>query len=276
MAAGVTETEVHAAADAIVARRERPTIERIRAELGRGSPNTVNRHLDTWWAMLSGRLDSGSAGDVPAEIVELAAKIWKQVLPKASQLAADQLTEARAALEVRATEVDAQLQAVDRQRQELAGARIALDQRIGELEAALKASERSASDLRESAGQQAKELRDANREIQRLSAAAGKSDAAHAIEVAKLTERLAGNEKRLMERLTTEIEGRQRDRQSAEKQARRLEEQLQKSQAQLLAQSNAAIEVQAGVRTELDSLRKAVSAGGAAKRIRSQKAVRRR
>lgn len=46
MARGITEEDVHKAADAIVGRGERPTIERIRAELGRGSPNTVNRYLD--------------------------------------------------------------------------------------------------------------------------------------------------------------------------------------------------------------------------------------
>ena len=71
MARGITEEEVHQAADAIVARGERPTIERIRAELGRGSPNTVNRHLDAWWAQLSKRL-APQADDLPGEIVDLA------------------------------------------------------------------------------------------------------------------------------------------------------------------------------------------------------------
>ena len=46
MERGITEEDVRGAADAIVGRGERPTIDRIRAELGRGSPNTVNRHLD--------------------------------------------------------------------------------------------------------------------------------------------------------------------------------------------------------------------------------------
>ena len=46
MERGITEEDVRGAADAIVGRGERPTIDRIRAELGRGSPNNVNRHLD--------------------------------------------------------------------------------------------------------------------------------------------------------------------------------------------------------------------------------------
>lgn len=47
MARGITESDVHAAADQLVAAGERPTIERIRAHLGTGSPNTVLRWLET-------------------------------------------------------------------------------------------------------------------------------------------------------------------------------------------------------------------------------------
>ncbi|MBW0171062.1 MAG: DNA-binding protein [Hydrogenophaga sp.] len=38
---GVQVDEVWSAADAVLAQGERPTIERVRAHLGRGSPNTV-------------------------------------------------------------------------------------------------------------------------------------------------------------------------------------------------------------------------------------------
>ena len=41
MARGITEEDVHSAADALVCAGERPTVERIRAHLGTGSPNTV-------------------------------------------------------------------------------------------------------------------------------------------------------------------------------------------------------------------------------------------
>jgi len=37
MARGITESDVHTAADELVARGERPTVERIRAHLGTGS-----------------------------------------------------------------------------------------------------------------------------------------------------------------------------------------------------------------------------------------------
>ncbi|MDP9130395.1 MAG: DNA-binding protein [Candidatus Binatota bacterium] len=270
MAAGVTESDVHAAADAIVARRERPTIERIRAELGRGSPNTVNRHLDSWWAALSGRL-GGQVPEVdgmPPEIVELAAKIWRQVLPKATQAASEQLAQAQGGLVEREKALESQVRQLASDREAFAASRIALDQRIGELEAALKASQGSNQELRQRVGDQAQELKAANAEIQRLTKAVAKAETAHASEVGRLSERLAGNEKRLMDRLTGEIEGRQKDRSAAEKQIRRLEDQLKASQAQLLAHSSATIEAQAGVRSELDSLRKAVTGSKTSSRAR--------
>lgn len=80
MTKGITETQVHAAADALVAAGERPTVERIRAHLGTGSPNTVTRWLDTWWQALGARLTAqqtmASIPDAPAEIATLAGQWW--------------------------------------------------------------------------------------------------------------------------------------------------------------------------------------------------------
>ncbi|MCC4634776.1 DNA-binding protein [Xanthomonas dyei] len=53
---GITESDVHGVADALVADGERPTVERIRAYLGTGSPNTVVRWLETWWQGLGARV----------------------------------------------------------------------------------------------------------------------------------------------------------------------------------------------------------------------------
>lgn len=56
MPKGISEIDVHQAADALVTQGERPTVERIRAHLGTGSPNTVTRWLETWWGSLASRL----------------------------------------------------------------------------------------------------------------------------------------------------------------------------------------------------------------------------
>ena len=46
---GVRPIDVEQAADALLRAGERPTIEKVRARLGTGSPNTINPLLDLWW-----------------------------------------------------------------------------------------------------------------------------------------------------------------------------------------------------------------------------------
>ena len=77
MARGITEADVFKAADTLLARGERPTIERVRQELGSGSPNTVNRHLDAWWSSLARRMQGGSSSSaVPATLLELCERLY--------------------------------------------------------------------------------------------------------------------------------------------------------------------------------------------------------
>lgn len=88
---GVTEEQVHTAADALTLRGERPTIERVRAELGTGSPNTLIRHLDTWWAQLGGRLSAQhvqvAMPDAPTSVAQAASSMWRLALDHARFLA---------------------------------------------------------------------------------------------------------------------------------------------------------------------------------------------
>lgn len=79
---GVSSTDVERAADALLRSGERPTIEKIRAALGGGSPNTINPHLDTWWKRLAARLDSGPAAlhRLPESVAHVAEALWMQAL----------------------------------------------------------------------------------------------------------------------------------------------------------------------------------------------------
>ena len=87
MARGITETDVHTAADEIVAAGERPTVERIRAHLGTGSPNTVTRWLDTWWKQLGDRLQKQQAHralpQAPDAVASLAGEWWSLAMEHA-------------------------------------------------------------------------------------------------------------------------------------------------------------------------------------------------
>lgn len=258
MARGITEEEVHQAADAIVGRGERPTIERIRAELGRGSPNTVNRHLDAWWAQLSKRL-APQADDLPGEIVDLARRIWKQVLPKATEIVQARLGDAATAVSARGERLAQSEAELEQQRRQVAETRIALDRRIGELEAALSARDEALQDAKRAGQRTIAELKAAQADAAAAKAALTKAQAAHAVEASKLSERLAGTEKRLMERLAQEKAARDVEGTTARRRIKSLEEDLRATRRFLDEQSAAALQLQASVGTELDGLRKMLS-----------------
>ena len=103
MARGITQDQVNAAIDALVVAGERPTIERVRAALGTGSPNTLTRMLDTWWAALGDRLSlqrqKVAMPDAPCEVSALASQLWEQALRSACVEAHNALEGERARME---------------------------------------------------------------------------------------------------------------------------------------------------------------------------------
>lgn len=84
MARGITENDVWTASDALLLEGARPTIERVRQKIGRGSPNTVSPYLDTWFKRLGGRIkDSGAfsaPSDVPDPVQHAAKQVWDVAL----------------------------------------------------------------------------------------------------------------------------------------------------------------------------------------------------
>ena len=99
MAVGVPENEVFAAADAVLARGERPTVERVRLELGRGSPARVGGLLDQWWARLAERLNGETRlPALPAEVAQAFVAIWQQAIHLAQGVAEQSLDQHRQVL----------------------------------------------------------------------------------------------------------------------------------------------------------------------------------
>lgn len=251
MARGITEEQVHQAADAIVARGERPTIERIRAELGRGSPNTVNRHLDAWWAQLPKRL-APQIDDLPSEVVDLARKVWHQVLPRAMELTERRLRDTASALEARRVRLE-------EDEAKFAQERIALDRRIGELEAEAATQGHALHEAQLARKSLLGELETARAEALSIKASLGEIEMKHAVLTSKLSERLAGTERRLMERLAEEKSARDLERAAATKRLKDLQGELSAlREDNRLHQAGASLAVE--LKSELDSLRKLLTA----------------
>ncbi|WP_081857958.1 DNA-binding protein [Thiomonas sp. FB-Cd] len=84
MARGITEHDVFAACDALLLAGARPTIDRVRQSIGRGSPNTVSPMLDAWFKGLGRRLQDPGAfaapPDVPEPILQAAQHFWETAL----------------------------------------------------------------------------------------------------------------------------------------------------------------------------------------------------
>lgn len=86
---GVSQAEVTQAADLLLFEGVRPTIEKIRVRLGRGSPNTVSPMLDHWFATIGKRMEghgfgaeTASAG-LPPPVAQLARELWEAALAQA-------------------------------------------------------------------------------------------------------------------------------------------------------------------------------------------------
>ncbi len=81
MTRGINEKDVFKACDALVLAGERPTIERVRQKIGRGSPNTVSPMLDAWFKGLGLRLQDPGAfappSDVPEPVLQAAQHFWE-------------------------------------------------------------------------------------------------------------------------------------------------------------------------------------------------------
>jgi hypothetical protein len=132
---GVALGDVCHAADTLLRAGERPTVEKIRAAIGSGSPNTVGPLLDSWWKRLSARLDAGPAAlhRLPESVAHVAEALWMQALDEGRR---------RAHLELKASERSA----ADQQ-QNLEVRSHVLSLREGELDSRLRDREHTVAGL---------------------------------------------------------------------------------------------------------------------------------
>ena len=191
MPKGITQDQVNAAADALVTAGERPTVEKIRARLGTGSPNTVTRMLEVWRQGLALRLqDALSVPELPADVGNAMTGVWRLAVDHASGLAQARLQQERDALNAAYADVERerihlstrQLEA-DAAQARVAAERNAAVQRCADLEARLAEAQVEKDELRQQRDrlQQMADQRAAD--IERLSALRA------ALEVAAVKER---------------------------------------------------------------------------------------
>lgn len=172
MAVGVPETEVFAAADAVLERGERPTVERVRQELGRGSPARVGALLDQWWERLAQRLRGETRlPALPTEISQAFVAVWQQAMLLAEGVAEQALAERRAVIEAERLRVaaveDEARQLIAQARQQVAAgqaAQHAVETRLADLELLLAQQQAQLADQQNRCAELAEERRAALQE----------------------------------------------------------------------------------------------------------------
>lgn len=99
---GIQQEDVWSAADSLIADGLRPTIERVRQKIGRGSPNTVSPMLESWFATLATRLGVNKQDDAPGNIPEALQQAlktaWEIALSKGREVSALEITQTQADL----------------------------------------------------------------------------------------------------------------------------------------------------------------------------------
>jgi len=144
---GIQEDDVWGAADALLAEGLRPTIERVRQKIGRGSPNTVSPLLERWFASLAARLAGGTdpsanlaaghdADGVPVSVRNATRLLWETARREAQELQ-------RQAMEATRRQLDDAQESLRGGQAELAQREAAFAQARASLDAALASSQQA-------------------------------------------------------------------------------------------------------------------------------------
>lgn len=195
MPRGVTEQDVFEAADALLARGERPTIERVRQELGSGSPNTINPHLDTWWAALGKRIGGVQAPGLPPALLQAFLRFYGELRDQA-------FAEAQVTLAEQRRLAEEAKQALESCKEEMATERLSLQTTIATLRGELTRLGDAGQALTRQVAQQQVDVNNASQKAaqaaEQLRRAQGEHEraiAASKAELDRIREQWQGNEK---------------------------------------------------------------------------------
>lgn len=240
MSRGITEQDVWNAADALLVEGARPTIERVRQKIGRGSPNTVSPHLDAWFSRLGARIADPQAfrapePAAPEPVRALAEQLWQTAQALAHQ-----------AVEARALDAEARARAAEDARDAARSAQSLAEQRAQALAAELDA-------LRLAHAAEHASLTERLLALQRHAeaSAADLADARqrHATDLADAAQRVTHAERRAAADMDRERQARlhaeQLSRDARAEFDRTLADERARAQAQFLAQAQAASRLEA-------------------------------
>lgn len=195
----IQRDDVWAAADALLLEGKRPTIERVRQKIGRGSPNTVSPMLEEWFATLGPRMaqlkgsgtgpvaEEGGGASAPAPVLQAAQALWDAAMHQAVDAAQTQLAQEREQLQAARQALDAERNALVQEQAAVAQQRASLEQSLAVAHAQIKMQgarlaelEQGARQKDQFAAQQQQRLQALEQELFASRKARDEADRAHA------------------------------------------------------------------------------------------------
>lgn len=210
MAIGVQESDVWAAADAVLLAGEQPTVERVRRHLGRGSPNTVGPYLKAWFRGLGERLvgSTRTDSDLPDVLLNAVTTAWRQSVDLARDEAAKEAADVRAGLEAEAAALTRARHALSQEQERLRRREVDLEAAVraaqGQAQAAeqrLQSSEANVQELAQSLRTTQTRLHEEQGRVAALQKALTSAQDAHADAVLTLENRHATHERRWLSQI---------------------------------------------------------------------------
>lgn len=272
MTRGITEDDVWQAADALLMEGSRPTIERVRQKIGRGSPNTVSPLLDTWFKRLGTRVRDPRAFAKPSRIPEPVAKaaehFWDVALSAARQersqaleAQAEHLRRETEALHERQDQHARDVAAFQTQRAQLESVLATMRQQLDEARDQLADSRRQAAERSAEAQAARTSAEQTLARVQRLQEQLDAQRAAADEERTRSAERAAANERRLTLEVDRAREALKAAQAEAESGARRLKAEAEQLRTELFSSREEFIGLERArqqLQAEMDGCRQAL------------------
>ncbi|MGS0755137.1 DNA-binding protein [Roseateles sp. GG27B] len=260
MSRGINQIDVWQACDSLLLAGARPTIERVRQTIGRGSPNTVSPYLDSWFKQLGTRIQDPNAftansarSATPDPVTQAAKLLWEAAVEQSrvdfDQRLHDGLTKAESSVAAERLRAElAQAEATEATRQNAA---LLLELRAFDTVVEQGRLLQAAADAKlDSAGREIQDLRE-RLDVAITELAAGRESARQEIDLAQARSSAAER------RAALDMDSERTARVKADRRAEVLEKKLASLQEDLLAERTASIEQSAKAQTELQQLREA-------------------
>lgn len=264
----ISQADVFRAADELLVQGDRPTIDRVRMRLGRGSPNTINDHLDAWWLRLGARLRDIPGQEfpqLPASVSQTLLQLWNQALEGAHAALQATSAERERRLAARETALESATQEFTERERVAAGRTAVLEASLALAREQLVAANQRAQALEANAQEREAECVRLRARIQSLESAGAQGRekletalAVHQSERTQLQERHEAAESHWMLELDRTRHAAKETAQDHERQLKELRTQigsLHEDRDQLrqqLAEARAELKAAAGLRAQLE------------------------